>query len=194
MATQLADADPNQRDEIIAAALAALLVSLRAEGRKRITDAMMLALDDEPPTPEMLQELTDAITANDRYLADSLIPDIRRKVEAGLLDEDVITALEMGEGEKAIGGILDTLDARVAMYAGGWWALFNIIMGLGAKEREMKVRWSRDFMAHHCQTCLDFGDTTYDSYDALLSETGGVTPGNGTDCGGNCRCSLYEIE
>src|SRR3990172_6775656 len=194
LSAQLAEADPDERDDFLAAALAALLVSLRAEGRKRITDALMLALDGEPPTPEMLQELTDAISENDGYLADSLIPAIRAKIEAGLIDEDVLAALGIGEGAAAIGGILDTLGGRVAMYAGGWWALFNTIAGLGAKESGKPIRWARDFLAHHCDTCLEFGDTTYDSYDDLIAQTGGITPANGTDCGGNCRCSLYEID
>jgi len=194
LAAQLTEAEPDERDDILAAAFAALLVSLRAEGRKRITDALMLALDGEPPTPEMLQELTDAISENDRYLADSLIPSIRAKIEAGLIDEDVLAALGIGAGAEAIGGILDTLGGRVAMYAGGWWALFNVIAGLGAKESGKPIRWSRDFMAHHCDTCLEFGDRDYPSWDDMLAETGGVSPASGTDCGSNCRCSIYELD
>jgi len=194
LAAQLAEAEPGERDDILEAALVALLISLRAEGRKRITDGLMLALDGEPPTPEMLQELTDAISENDSYLADSLVPAIRSKIEAGLVDEDVLAALGIGEGAVAIGGILDTLGGRVAMYVGGWWALFNTIAGLGAKEHGKPVRWARDFLAHHCDTCLEFGDRDYESYEALLAETGGITPANGTDCQGNCRCSLYELD
>ena len=194
LADQLAQAEPDERDDILEVALAALLVSLRNEGRKRITDGLMLALDEEPPTAEMLQELTDAVAANDRYLADSLIAAIRAKIEAGLIDEDVLAAIGIGVGDEAIGGILDTLGGRVAMYAGGWWALFNTIAGLGAKEHDKPIRWARDFLAHHCDTCLEFGDRDYESYEALLAETGGITPANGTDCKSQCRCSLYELD
>ena len=198
LAAQLAEAEPDERDDILAAALAALMVSLRAEGRGRITDALMLALDGEPPTPEMLQELTDAISENDGYLADSLIPAIRAKLEAGLMDEDVLAALGVGDGATAIGGILDTLDARVALYSGALWTLFNHVTGLLAREHGQPVAWKLEYGAQHCTDCAEFGSDdpggrVYESYDKMLEETGGLEPNLGVKCEPNCRCSLIEM-
>jgi len=45
-------------------------------------------------------------------------------------------------------------------------------------------------LVHNCDDCLEFGERSYDSYDAMLTETGGLAPGIGVQCDGNCRCGL----
>jgi len=195
LASQLADADEGDREALLAAALAALLLQLRAEGRKRITDAMMLALDGEPPTPEMLQALTDTIAENDRYLESSLIPAIRRKMEDALTDEDILTAIETGAGDDALLGWLGTMTARTALYAGAWWKLFNHIVGRKASENNREVIWYLDPSAKHCHDCPSWGSpegTHYESYEKMLEITGGMAPADGVECGGYCRCGLGE--
>ena len=194
LSAQLAEADPDERDDILAAALAALLVSLRAEGRKRITDAAILAWDDTAPTPEMLDELSEAIKSNDRYLSESLIPAIRSKSEAGLTDEDILLAIEAGEGDKVFGSLLMTMAARVAAYSGAWWSIYNRILGDKIQEKGKKIIAYLDPLAHHCSECPEFQSVdgrVYDSFDDYLSATGGRVPGE-FECRAWCRCWLAE--
>src|SRR3989304_1748319 len=148
LADQLAEAEPDERDDILEVALAALLVSLRAEGRKRITDAAILAWDDTAPTPERLAALSEAIKSNDRYLSESLIPAIRSKSEAGLTDEDILLAIEAGEGDKVFGSLLMTMAARVAAYSGAWWSIYNRILGDKIQEKGKKIIAYLDPLAH----------------------------------------------
>jgi len=86
------------------------------------------------------------------------------------------------------------MQARVESYAGQAWATVNESVGEYARKNGLAVYWQRDSLAEHCETCLEFGDRQYDSYDALLGETGGVIPADGTLCMGNCRCSLLVQE
>ena len=192
LAEQLAEADPDERDGLLEVALAALLVSLRDAGRRSITESAILAWDDTPPTPEMLDELSDAIEANDRYLRDSLIPALRVKVEAGLDDEDIILAIDAGTGNEALAALLLTMVARVASYSGAWWAVYNRIFGDAAREKVEKVFAHLDPTAKHCSECPEFqseGGREYASYDDYLSVTGGRVPGE-FECGAWCRCWL----
>lgn len=55
-----------------------------------------------------------------------------------------------------------------------------------------------DPIAHHCRDCIIFGDDPpgkeYPSMDALIVFTGGVLPGYGTECDGDCGCHLEILE
>lgn len=184
-----ASTDGGERDRVIEAALAALLLALLMLGRRRLPEAMEMGLGDTPPTVEALRDLAAAVEANERYLRESLLPDIERKLRAGLEDPDVRLALGAGRGEEAIGGLLRTMEARAALYAGAWWGMYNRAVGAGAGEGP--VRWLLDpTVKSHCQTCLEFGDREYPSYAAMLQVTGGIVPSAGTQCDGNCRCVL----
>jgi len=183
LARDLAAADEDRRDEILAAALAALLVLLRQSGRER----MAAWLASVEPTPEVLQALADAVAENDRLVEQSLLPAIERKVRDGLRDEDILKALALGTGAAALAGLLATSRARAALYAGGLWSFMQEATGLTAKAR---VYWRLEPRAQHCVTCLAFGDKAYDSFEAMLRETGGAWPSHGTQCDGNCRCWL----
>ena len=195
MASELAEAEPDERDDLMAAALAALLASLRDEGRRRIAEAMRLAMGDDAPTAEVLQATADAIAENDRFLSDSLIPAIRAKLEAGLLDEDILTAIQSGDGDDAIGGLLATLSGRAASYAGTWWMLYNQVIGRKTQESGREVIWYLDPRAKHCEDCPRWGSpegTVYESYEKMLEITGGMAPADGVACGNYCRCGLGE--
>ena len=178
--------DDDRREEILAAALAALLLRLRQEGR----ESMAKWLSSVEPTPEVLQALADAVAENDRLLEQSLLPAVERKIRGGLQDEDILRALALGTGAAALAGLLATGRARVALYAGGLWSFMQHAIGLGALDR---VYWHLDPLAHHCPSCLAFGNKEYESFDAMLRETGGVWPSHGVDCDGNCRCSLEAV-
>jgi len=178
--------DDDRREEILAAALAALLLRLRQEGR----ESMAKWLSSVEPTPEVLQALADAVAENDRLLEQNLLPAIERKMRGGLQDEDILKALALGTGAAALVGLLATIRARVALYAGGLWSFMQHAIGLGAPDR---MYWHLDPLAHHCPSCLAFGNKEYESFDAMLRETGGIWPSHGTDCAGNCRCSLEAV-
>lgn len=60
------------------------------------------------------------------------------------------------------------------------------------------MRWVLDPVAHHCRECPIYGDDPpgkeYPSIDPLISVTGGVLPGDGTECDGNCQCRFGRLE
>ena len=131
-ALEIAKADDDEkRKAAIAAALLLLLARLKSAGRKNLTEAMLLALGDEPPSPEILAALSAAIAANEAYLTDSLITAIQAKLEAGLLDPDILAALAQGKGSfaAALQSLLGTMQARVESYSGAWWTVYNKAIG-----------------------------------------------------------------
>ena len=193
LAYDLEDADEDEHDDIIRDALAALLLLLKKHGQEALPQAMTLGLDGHLPDGDIMQLLSDAMDENDNFLKDSLIPDIGQKIRNAFLDDDVKQALASGAGAAALSGVLNTMLGRVGNYAGAFWKLYNESKGEVARDNEFGVRWNLDDRAHHCEDCLEYGDTTYDSYDDLLSQTGGVTPANGTACGDGCRCWLEWI-
>jgi len=187
--------DEDNRDEIVAAALLALLLLLRKLGRDTLPDAVALGLDGTSAPATVWAKLTAAIEANDKALADSLIPALRLKLDELLNDPDVIAAIQFGgdAGAAAVSGGLLKFVGRVGMAAGAYWALFSGATGEAAKEQKARVYWERDPQAVHCPSCLAYGDREYESWDALLAETGGVWPANGTDCQTQCRCTLQVV-
>lgn len=192
---RLLQADEDERDSLIGDAVGALLLLLMNAGRGELFNALTLALGGQPPTPDMIGELNDAITENDGYLRDSLIPAIEGKLRAALGDKDIMAALKAGGSlaRDALGGVLDTLNARVASYAGAWWALFQHVVGHSAQAQSRKVIWYLDPAAQHCADCPRFGTPEgkeYDSYEDMLRITGGKSPADGVECGPHCRCGL----
>jgi len=128
----------------------------------------------------MLDALDQAIADNDRFLEESLIPDLRAKVEAGFDDPDV----DWGE-------TLDTFDARVGTYAGAWLVLHHDVFGLLATGR---VTAYLDPLAGHCSDCPLYHSVAGEVYESMqdyLAQTGGRVPGE-FECMHNCRCWLEE--
>jgi hypothetical protein len=185
--------DPQERDDLIGERLAALLLLLRNAGRTALPQALALGAGDAP-TPEMYAELLRMMQENDQYLEDSLIPALREKLQQAFNDEDILAALALSAatGQRAIEDTLRTRIARVAYYAGAFWALYCHTFGLNLTGQGKRVRWKLEALANHCGTCLEFGDKNYESFEAMLAVTGGVYPSHGTDCGNNCRCVLVE--
>jgi hypothetical protein len=193
-ARDLSKADEDERDAIIAAALLLLLAALRDAGRKALTAAMLLALGDEPPSPEMLAELSKSISDNDRYLSESLIPALLAKITGALTDPDILAAMALGiiAFRSALRAMLATSAARVASYAGAWWTVYNRTLGDVAQQNGRPVRAYLDPRAKHCDECPMYASAEgreYPSFEAYLRETGGRVPGQ-FECGTNCRCEL----
>lgn len=188
--------DTKDRDRIIAAALALLLVTLQKLGQDNLPDAVEYGLDGTETDDEIDALLEDAIAENDDYIAKSLIPDIGTKLRAGLIDLDALdVAGKLGAGAFLAGlqDLLGTVSARVSSYAGAWWALVNRVRGM-VKGKSNAIYWYLDpAVKEHCPDCLEYGSeqgTKYESMADLLEKTGGLTPAHGVQCGGNCRCSL----
>jgi hypothetical protein len=57
--------------------------------------------------------------------------------------------------------------------------LVNLWMGYGSSTELPRINTTRKW---------------YPSTDSLISVTGGVLPGHGTECDGNCRCHLEKLE
>ena len=188
--------DDEQRDRIITAALAALLLALRQAGRRSIADALGIALGDTPPDPAVLSAMAEAVAENDRYLETSLIPAIDRKVRDGLHDEDILEAIARGIGAGALFGLLVTLRARVASYAGAVWSFIQRVIGIEAGASGKRITAYLDPLAKHCSQCPLYHSVAgreYASWDEYILTTGGRVPGE-FECKNGCRCWLVSSE
>jgi hypothetical protein len=184
--------DQDDFDDELAAAVALLIGRLRQLGRRRLPEAYTLGLGGVPASPAGFGELSSAIASNDDYLTNSLGPDIQRKAAARVQDDPLIRA-----DVATMGAVLLTYLARVGSYSGAYWTMVQRGFGDRIKQEEeasgekVPVQWRRDPQAKHCQTCLDYGNREYDSWDDMISMTGGVFPNYQTICVPNCRCSVY---
>lgn len=173
-----------EREEILGAALLALQADLVLLGNRRIRDGVRLGLGD---SFEMTAAVENAMTlqqfSNERYVKTSLMFDIRQKLNEALSDPAVLAL-----GAAGLFALLGKMNARVESYSGAMWG--GITIGAGVGSQGKGLYWHRDPQAKHCDSCLEFGERSYDNYDAMLAETGGVAPGINTICNGNCRCWL----
>jgi hypothetical protein len=117
----------------------------------------------------------------------------------------ILLLLKQGRQDEVAGLVADAVKAatqgyyRAEHYAGHVWRGIWV----GALERRKgedndgPVRWVLDPLAHHCHECPIYGadppGREYPSMGALLRFTGGVLPGFGTECNGECRCHLEEM-
>ena len=157
-------------------------------GREYIFDGVAIGLQRTEPDASLLSIAGMRMATNEGFVDTSLVPDIKTRLSIYFSDpKNVITSA-------AIVAMLLPMQARVESYAGGVWAAINEATGEYARKINGPVYWDRDERADHCASCLDFGAREYESYDALLAETGGATPADGVLCLGNCRCSLLISE
>ena len=181
-------------DAIIALALLLLLSQLQDLGRKNIPAGLWMGLGDTAPTPEVLTYLATLVGENDKYLADSFIPDLKAKIGKALADPDVLLAFATSKeaGRDAIRAYLGTMDARIGSYAGTWWRAQNYGAGSSAKADSKPIKAFLDPAASHCEECPlyhDEGGREYKSFDDYLATTSQRVPGMYI-CRGNCRCWL----
>ena len=202
LAAQLAD-DPDNADELIAAALLALLLLLRRRGQENLPGAVELALSRAglpTATAAMLERLAAAIARNDEYLTNSLLPAIGERLREMLASGEWALMKLEGAAEIAgmVGAALGGFLARVGLYAGEWWHLFNESVGEAARANNSGVMAHLDPAAanSHCIECPQFhdeGGRFYESIDDYLNATSSRLPGDYL-CKSNCRCWLEVVE
>lgn len=192
-ATEVAEAimtvdDPTMQTEIALSMLSQFADDMAYVGREYIFDSAVEGLADTDPDASLLAIAGMRMATNEGFITESLVPSIRDRLTVFFSDPvNVISSV-------AIVSMLMPMQARVESYAGQAWATVNESVGEYARKNNLPVYWMRDELAEHCESCLEFGSREYSSYDALLAETGGVLPADGTLCRGNCRCSLLVDE
>lgn len=143
--------------------------------------------------PEQRREIDYELAQNDAWMDSKLSPAIEQAVNLQELLE-ISYADKAADKAGAFHGLLIGKRAHVGLYAGAFWRI--IWVGAAAwimlRGDEHAIRWVTDPLARHCKDCRLFGDITYQNLRTLLQHTGGVLPGTGTECDGNCRCHLQE--
>jgi len=193
---QLADADEDEREDLLDELIAALILSLKTLGRNKLPEAIAFGSGDGTPSARMYAQLAQALEEGDSYLDNTLAVDLTRKVKDGFFNPDILAALAAGEGAKAIGGLLSIFVGRLSSSAGEWWKLFNRSTGETIAESGGKVVAILDPDAKHCSECPQFHTErgkVYDSWDDYLAATSGRVPGQ-FECGNNCRCTIEPFE
>jgi hypothetical protein len=184
---QLAEADEDERDALIASLVLLFATQMKAAGRENILNAMYIG--GGTPTPELLQRTVERIRDNESYIDNSLSPDLAERLRRAVRDPDV-----MATGAFAIAGIMWGMQARVESYAGAMWAEIQDSIGEVSKQAEdHRIFWALEPRAQHCDDCLEYGNREYESYEMMLAMTGGAIPGSGVQCNGNCRCRLEYV-
>lgn len=101
--------------------------------------------------------------------------------------EEVFSQVDEAWREATQGG------SRAGRHAGHVWHAGWTGAVERAKYEDGPVRWRVDPLAQHCTDCARYGGRIYRSIQELLATTGGILPGFGTECDGNCRCSLERL-
>jgi len=140
--------------------------------------------------PEQRREIEYEMAQNDGWMDASLATAIQGQVHLPSLVE--ISHMVEAERREAFKALVVGRRGHVGLYAGAFWR--TIWVGAIAyyllRGEDHQIRWVTDVTAKHCPDCLLFGDVTYQNYNTLMRHTGGILPGNGTTCDGNCRCHL----
>lgn len=143
--------------------------------------------------PEQRREIDYELAANDEWMDTHLGVAIEHRVNLAELAELSFLADKL-EKRQAFRGLLIGKRGHVGQYAGAFWRAIWV----GATAYLLlagdvhKIRWVTDPLARHCKDCNLFGDITYENMRTLMRHTGGILPGTGTECDGNCRCHLEK--
>ena len=179
--------DQDIQDDILIAALARLSHEMQLLGRANILDAVAAGVGGDAWRKSYIDVAGKHMAQNEDYIEESLMRDLRGSIR------NLIGAGLLGAALKD--AIVGSFNARAEMYAGEAWGALQETVGERSKfSEDPRVLWRRDAQAVHCATCLEFGDREYDSYDAMLAETGDSAPGINTDCASNCRCWLEVVD
>ena len=199
--------DEKELAALWAGLLAIGLASMKRMGWEHLPAAFAMGYGSSALSGDAREALDGEILANDGYLEDKLWVRIRNALSIHQLEE-IHRLYKAGRTEEAkdlLFGALLGIRGNVGQYAGAYWRA--IWMGAVLAEQEAQlptpgedyepaivpIRWNLDALAKHCATCLLFGDREYISLEDLLVATGGILPGQGTECDGNCRCSLSAL-
>ncbi len=173
--------------ELISAEIPALRRELQAVAQAQLPEALSQLHSDYTPSAEAWIRVADAITQADSDIDTRLVPDIAEKLQRAL-----------NEGAD-LGSVAQSLEPRVAQYAGAYWVLIMRAVGDYAMQASQDnviypVQWIRNHDTASCESCIQF-EAEYPSYDAMLASTGQSVPGYFAgspyqSCWGNCRCHL----
>lgn len=175
-------------------AIVALLLLFRRRAWHRFPEALAFGYGIEGMPPTLWHILEEELAANDSWMQTKLVPAIKSQMSSQDIS-DVMMMYWGGKENEAAGVVQDMLVGRaghVGQYAGHFWRM----LFLGALERldeedySGPVQWVRDLMAQSCNDCMLFGEREYNNMADLLSATGGILPGQGTQCNGHCRCYI----
>lgn len=168
-------------------------------GRQGILQAVQMGLGDVQADADAFRIVADKVEENEKFIDESLVPDIRAKIVAHL--NEVTKTFQLDE--LALGGILTAMRTRAGGYSGAFWSATFLGAGLGRKKDDKKrrdegevprrVRWVLDPAADHCLDSAGFFgceslEGEYESWDALPT-----IPAGQVTCRGNCRCGI-EVE
>ena len=194
--------------------LAGLLL-MRDKSVVDISAAFWLGYGQPSGPPEMLMVLQQEISGTDAWLGYGAGDVLRRSNPAGkptmfgdIAGEmegriaAILLLLKQGRKDEAEQEVLNAVRSatqgfhRAELYSGSVWHA----IWAGSRGRAdifAPVRWVNDPLARHCRQCIIFGSDPpgkeYPSWDAMETFTGGILPGLGTDCDGNCRCHLEVV-
>ena len=191
LAAELDQAETDDEyDDAVDAALLVLAVELKDLGLVNITQGAMLALGSTPPTSAYLIQLSRRLDDHEAAVDRGLVPTLRDRLLGARFDPEIVAT-----GALAYLGVLSALGARVESYAGEMWTAMQEAQGVTAEASGGRVAWQREDKAKHCDDCEQFGEDefpgrVYDSWDDMMSQTGGRLPGE-VQCSANCRCSLW---
>jgi hypothetical protein len=197
-AETFADVEPERIDtwygEHWPEAVLAFVASLKAIAWDGLPNAFELGYKSGSLPPDVRSIVNAEIVDNDLYMDTKLMPAIRDRISL----PDVYQIAHMTRPERVLSFKQLVIGKRshIGQYAGAFWrAIFVGAIEYWTRENwGGPVRWITDALAKHCATCLLFGDITYQSLRELLIHTGGILPGNGTECDGNCRCGIAKDE
>lgn len=191
LAVQLEDAfDYSEQQAVIDAAVQNLQSQMKVLTNRAIRQGVTIGMGGL----DLTAAAQNTISFNQRqyqgYIDGGLASDMRQRLYDIITNPGV-----MALGATGIFSALSKVQARVESYSGAMWGGINAGVGetarlMNAADLSPTIYWQRDPRAEHCNDCLEFGEQEYGSWDEMLSITGGVYPGGGTECDGNCRCQL----
>jgi hypothetical protein len=191
----LSDIDPDDSEEFnrkLEDALIVLLMLLHQHGASNLDKAFHLGYGGQEVGPDGLRQIQSEIENNYYYLETSLIDDIRQRIDRDIEEfQDELRSDRRDEAIALLLAMLATRKAQLDRYAGQYWHSLWSGWALREQQAEEKriITWYLDPLARHCRDCPEYAGE-YEDINALLAATGGVLPGQGTECDGNCRCWL----
>lgn len=169
-------------------------------GKKHLEEAFRLGYK-AVPDKEALRLLNKQIAQNSKYVEDSLIPRIRRKIVEHLNELEAQHQYQIDS--VALLGLLQTMRSEPAGYAGAFWNTVFVARGFGRKREDQeriknkqkpkRVKWVLDPAKEHCvgsahgSGCMELAGV-YSSWDAMPT-----VPAGQVTCLGNCGCHI-EVE
>ena len=175
------EATPDEdRQEYIVAALLLLGRRLKELQRIRLLEAFDMGLAGEPVSPEALEELSNHIREQERYIDESLMPHL----ETHFLDR----LEELPEiGQEKFEESLSKRAYRVGLYAGAFWTVMQLAQW-AISQPERTCTWIAHDDEGTCPDCAAYSGKTY------TKATLPTLPGVEVQCNGNCRCALFWHE